>query len=219
MANIFGYPEKVNGADFTPLVKYDARAGRFTRIDRVQDQDGNFVSEPVDITAGFKCIMDLENIETGWMHFMAGQAPQMVLVRLGEPYPDQPSQDYKPGVRILVKLEKSCGGDVREITGNSKAFMASMEHLIPLYDSQKKNNAGKLPVVVVDRVIPVKSGKGAQSSTNYHPVFKISGWAARPADLVFVPRASTASHTTPVPQPPWVDQNAPADSAASDDFG
>ena len=37
----------ISGGDFLPIVKYDARAGRFFRVDR-DDETGE--REPVDIT-------------------------------------------------------------------------------------------------------------------------------------------------------------------------
>jgi len=55
------------------------------------------------------------------------------------------------------------------------------------YDRQKGANPGKLPVIVLDGMpMPVESGSGARRSTNYHPAFKIVGWAAR-GDFTFVP--------------------------------
>ena len=67
--NVFGFSTEMSGGgDFTPIVKYDSRAGRIFRVDRVQTNDG-FVSDPVDITQGFKAVFDFENIEVGWIDF------------------------------------------------------------------------------------------------------------------------------------------------------
>jgi hypothetical protein len=52
------------GGDFLPIVKYDARAGRIFRVDRLDR-----VNNPVDITRSFKAVIDLENIEVGWLDF------------------------------------------------------------------------------------------------------------------------------------------------------
>ena len=49
------------GGDFTPIVKYDARAGRMFRMDRIEN-NGNFANEAVDITQSFKAIVDFENM-------------------------------------------------------------------------------------------------------------------------------------------------------------
>ena len=50
MGSVFGFStESSGGGDFLPIVKYDARAGRFFRMDRV-DTGSGFESDPVDIT-------------------------------------------------------------------------------------------------------------------------------------------------------------------------
>ena len=92
----------------------------------------------------------------------------------------------------------------------------------------KAANPGKLPVLTVEKIVPVKTGSGARSSTNYHPTFKLSGWAPR-GDLVFVPKAkavdksahngsgaapSTGSQTVPPPN-----RMAPQPQNVDDDFG
>ena len=112
MANIFGFPEKTgSGGEFVPVLKYDAKAGRFFRVDRVQDADGNYTSDQVDITQIVKFIADFENIEVGNISFMAGQAPDFQLVRMGDAVPPSPSDGHKYGIRFMLKLAKDCGGD------------------------------------------------------------------------------------------------------------
>jgi len=237
--NIFGFSTAPStGADFTPIVKYDARAGRVFRVDRVQGVDG-FAGEQVDITAIFRAVFDLENVEVGWMLFAAGQAPSMALAPLadvtaGKAFPPEPSTLHKQGVRVLIKLAKACGGDkpVREIASVAKAFLGAMEQLYLTYlDEREKNKdaQGKyqLPVVSLLKTEPVTSGSGAQKSTNYRPTWKIDGWVPRPDDLIYMPApqasassaaagAAPTTGSTPVPPPP--DYSAPKHNLA-DDFG
>ena len=192
MPNIFGFPDKAgSNGEFVPVLEYDAKAGRFFRVDRVQDADGNFVSDQVDITQIVKMIADFENIEVGNINFVAGQAPDFRLVRMGEQVPAPPSDQYKYGVRFMVKVSKECGGTepVREIAGTSKAWLSAIEHIYPQYLAGKDANPGKLPVLIVEKITPIKSGSGARTSTNYHPTFKLSGWAPR-GDLTYVSKAA-----------------------------
>lgn len=187
-----------SGEEFMPIIKFDARAGRMFRVDRFQDSEG-WTNENVDITQNFKAVADFENIETGWLEFKPGAPPSMVMVRIAaispsNPRPPQPTPSHKDGVRFVMKLSKQCAGDkpVREIAGNSKAFLAAIEIVYAEYLRDRERNAGKLPVLVMDGSTPVKSGSGAQTSTNYQPNFRIDGWANRPADLpikVDAPRA------------------------------
>ena len=193
--DVFGFEVKSggNGGEFTPVLQYDARAGRFFRVDRV-DHGNGFESEKVDVTQGIKFIADFENVEVGYIRFIAGQAPDYHLVPIGNQLPPQPSPQHDNGIRFMLKLSKECGGDrpVREIMGTSKSWRGAIESIYQQYLAEKAKNPGKLPVLTVEKISPVKTGTGAQSSTNYHPVFKISGWSER-KDLVFEPKAVAPS--------------------------
>jgi hypothetical protein len=222
-ANVFGFStEPSTAADFTPIVKYDARAGRMFRVDRLDTGNG-FENNPVDITQGFKAIFDFENVEVGWLNFTPGAAPDLRLVAMGKQLPDRPSPTHKNGIRLLVKLTKACGGDkpVREIAGTSKAFLSGVEAVYAEYAKEKAKYPGQLPVLVLEKTTPVKSGSGERQSTNYHPTFRIDGWMPRPADLIHIrkeqaPPAATAPSTgsTAVPPP-----GAAASTADDNDFG
>ena len=221
--SIFGFSTETSngGGDFLPVLKYDARAGRFFRVDRVDTGNG-FASEQVDVTTGIKFVADFENIEVGWIVFTPGSAPDFRLVPIGTQLPDRPSPNHKNGLRFMLKLSKECGGDkpIREIAGTSKAFLSGIEAVYTAYLAEKGKNPGKLPVLTVDKITPVKTGTGAQSSTNYHPTFKISGWAER-KDLVFAPK-STAAQASPATAPSTgsTRAQAPAPSDMVDsDFG
>ena len=172
----------INGSSgpITPIIKYDSRAGRMQRIDRV---DG--VSTPVDITNDFKAVMDLENVEQGWIDFAPGRAPSFALSRIGTPLPKQPTPEHRQGVRIMLKL---ANGDVRELATAAKAALGGLDELHTAYEAGKAKNPGKLPVVVLKSTVPITTGSGAMKSTNYRPVFKIVDWAPRPADLVWSPK-------------------------------
>lgn len=176
--------------DITPIIKYDARAGRVFRIDRIEDQ-GNWVKEEHEITDKFSAIMDMENIEVGWFNFDTGGAPDFQLVPLGEDAGQRPSDKHREGFRIMLKLNKQIGGEepVREFSACAKAVIGGFDALHDQYLAGVKANAGKLPVVKIAKTQPITSGSGAKKSTNYAPVFEIIGWVARPADLVFKPKA------------------------------
>jgi hypothetical protein len=188
-----GFTYSSGGGDFVAILKYDARAGRFFRVDRVQE-NGNYVSNQVDVTSGFKAIFDFENLEVGYISFPVGSAPDFTLVPLGEPYPQRPSDKHLQGVRFMLKLSKDSAGtgeSIRECAATSAAFRSGIDELHDAYEAQKGANAGKLPIVALKTTVPVTSGQGAKKSTNYQPSFEIVGWAPRPDDLVFVPKART----------------------------
>jgi hypothetical protein len=175
------------------LVKYDARAGRMHRVDRV---DGANV--PTEITNGFAAIFDLENIEVGWARFNAGGAPEWAMVRLGQPKPPKPAPDFKQAFRMNIKLSPRIGGDVREFSSAAGCVIAALDKLHDQYAAAPERAQGKLPVVSISNTTMVVSGSGAQKSTNYAPNFVISQWQARPADLG---AASAPAPMTVVPPP------------------
>lgn len=219
------------GGDFTAIMKYDARAGRMFRDDRKQDASGAWVKDSVDVTSTFKAVFDFENIEVGYINFPQGSAPDFCMVSLGDPMPQRPSPSHNQGVRFMLKLSKDAAGDgvaIRELAGTSAAFRMGIDALHDAYEAGKSTNLGKLPIVALKTTLPITSGQGAKKSTNYQPVFEIVGWASRPEDLVFVPKARTvqlapAATTSTAPAtgstvaaPPPQKQ---AEMAGAEDFG
>jgi hypothetical protein len=205
------------GGDFLPIVKYDARAGRISRVDRENGE-----SIPTDITNNFKAVFDFENVEVGFIKFAAGMAPDFRLSRFYDrkPVPD-PKGDYKPGVRFVIKLAKECGGDIREIASNAGAFLDAAKKLHVEYEAGVKENAGKLPVIALDGVNAKTSGEGQKKSTNYVPVFKIVSWVKRPDDLVYVARGSSVASSSEEPSSPpsTGSTKVAAPAGGDDDFG
>lgn len=208
-----------SASDIIPIIKFDARAGRIFRRDYTGEGYDN-----IDITRAFKAVIDMENIEVGSIAFGTG-APLFAVAPLGKTPPAPPSPEHKTGARLMLKLGKDCGGDVREIASTAKAFLRGLDELHNAYLAGVIDNPGKLPVVVLADTIGITSGEGAKKSTNYQPVFEITGWVPRPADLVFVPRATALPASAP---PAAASTRAPATGSrpatpppapAADDFG
>jgi len=230
------------GGDFLAFVKYHAPAGRMFRVDRAQIIGTNtFENSEVDITGIFKAIFDFENLEVGWLKFAAGSAPSMVLVPHGSMFPPepQPPNSHKEGARMMIKLSKECADGqppIRELTGNAKSMMAGIDAVMEQYLKERAQHPSMLPVLVLEKTTPLKTGTGTTSSTNYQPVFRIVDWKPR-GDLVFVSKAgaalpplntaapvtantppSTGSTRAAPPQAAPVAQ-APKQTADADDFG
>ena len=204
--SIFGFSTEPTGGDFLGIIKYDARAARIFRIDRAVDG-----RVPIDITDTFAAVLDLENIETGWLNF-SGPQPDFKLVRMGEVLPVRPSENHKNGVRLMLKLHPSCAGQdkpIREFSTSAKAALSGIEKLYLDYQQSKPEN-GKLPIVQMQGSTPIRTGTGDRQSTNYVPKFVIVGWAGRPSDLVYVPRGSSGpSQNALPPTPPHPSANIP----------
>lgn len=222
----FGFNYESAAGDIIPVLKFDARAGRFFRVDR---SDG--VNNPVDITQSFKAVIDFENTEIGYINFPAGAAPEFRLVPIGSPLPENPGGKFRQGVRMMLKLGSECGGDIREIATTARSVRNAFDTCHTEYLHGVKENPGKLPVVELEKTIPITTqGRDERGNpvktTNYAPVFKIVSWVKRPADLVFVPKSSGSAPAAPVaaapvastpPQTGSTQVSAPA--SAEDDFG
>lgn len=186
------------GGDIKPFVKYDAKAGRLFRVDRNQLSDGTYASENVEITNTAQFVADLANIRVGWINYTA-QGPVRRLVVLGkDPMPERPQDKgadgkllFKQGFEIDILLNKEGGGGPARVLGSSAGcVIEAMDALHDAYSAAPEAKAGKLPVVKITGVVPVKSGQ----STNYKPTFAIVNWLDRPNGL---PLAADAPPTQP----------------------
>ena len=186
------------GGDFLPILKFDARAGRLSRMDR---DDNTGEQEPIDITDDFEAAIDFEHGETGWIWFQAGQAPDFVMVPIGEPLPPQPSKNHKQGVRLRFLLSsKAAGGKerLRELATTAKTALDGLSSASRAWEAGREANPGKVVVARLAGVRPVLSGGGGQKSTNYEPIFEIVKWVKTPAEFA-EPPTRAASPTAPQP--------------------
>ena len=201
----FGY--KVTNGDFLPICKFDARSGKFFKVERVQGAPAN----DIEVPPGTKFAVDFGGIEAGWCTFTS-QGP----VRHMQPYiegqatiaqpPDKDSEGksmFRPA--FYIKVVGNALDGVREWIGASAAVMNAMDDLYNLYAVAPEAASGQIPLVVIASTVAIKSGSGAKSSTNYAPVFSISGWVDRPDVLgprtVPAPAARVNGHAGYTPAP------------------
>lgn len=213
------------GGDRLPVLKYDARAGRFFLMDRVENA-GVWETVQTELpiaTATF--VIDFGSVEVGWFLFPKGAAPMMVTVPFGQPLPPQPAavgtttdertgkerpNNFKMGFRVKAAgkaLAGTVNGTVRELAANAGVTIEGLNDLHTAFEAAPEAAAGKVPVVKVAQVIPTKSGQ----STNYKPVFEIVTWADRPVDMLG-PRTVPPPAAKPVVTLP---PSAPAAGVAS----
>jgi hypothetical protein len=220
------------GGDIKPYCNYDAKAGRMFRVDRFQAADGTWATDKAEITNTVQFVADLANIRVGWVNYTT-QGPIRRFVTLGkEPLPPRPEGKnaegkpaFKQGFEIDIVLDKASGGGARIFGSAAGCVIEAMDALHDTYTGAAESKSGKLPVIKIADVTPVKSGQ----STNYKPTFAIVGWVARPTILsaqAAAPATQTAPSTgsTPVGAPPtrlppnsMVPQQAAADEMG--DFG
>lgn len=211
--------------EIQPYINYDAKAGRMFRVDRSQGGDGVWHTDKVEITNTVQMVMDLANIRVGWINYTT-QGPVRKLVVLGqEPIPPRPDDKnaegkpaFKQGFEVTLLLDKASGGGAPRVFGSAAGcVIEAMDALHDAYSSAPESKAGKLPIVKIASVQPVKSGQ----STNYKPTFAIVNWIDRPPALsggvpsVAAPSSAPSTGSTVVP-PPAPQQTA---MAGANDFG
>lgn len=216
------------GGDIKPYVNYDAKAGRMFRVDRNQQGDGTYATDKVEITSTVQFVADLANIRVGWVNYTS-QGPIRRFVTLGKeaipPRPDDKGADGKPafkqGFEIDLLLDKNSGGGAPRVFGSAAGcVIEAMDALHDAYTAAPESKAGKLPIVKIAGVQPIKSGQ----STNYKPTFAIVNWIDRPATLCSKEEAglsqrNVAPSTAPATGSTQV--SAPQQTATADanDFG
>lgn len=215
-----------SGADIRPYVTYDAKAGRMFRADRTQSADGMYQTEKTEITNIAQFVVDLANIRVGWINYTS-QGPVRKLVVLGkEPIPARPTDvnsegkpAFKQGFEVDVLLNKDAGGGPARILGSAAGcVIEAMDELHDAYTTAPESKTGKLPVVKIATVTPVKSGQ----STNYKPTFQIVSWVDRPTAMQGEQAAAPAQATPPSTGSTTVlppSNAAPQPAASASDFG
>lgn len=176
----FGY--KVTNGEFLPICKFDARSGKFFKVEKQPGQQAN----DIELPPGTKFAVDFGTLEAGWCTFTA-QGP----LRHMKPYidgqetiaqpPDKDSEGkmiYRPA--FYVKLAGNALDGVREWIGASAAVMNAMDDLYNQVIRAPEMVSGQIPIISIPTTVAIKSGTGARSSTNYAPVFKLEGWTQRP---------------------------------------
>lgn len=191
-----------SSGDFTPWIKYNAKAGRWY----IKGENGDVeVSNP-------EFVADFANIKTGWFYYAAGQAPERVLdpsLSQRAPKPDRTFVDnqgktkdcFKRGF-VLNCFAKSLGGVV-ELSSTADAISQVIGQLYSSISENEEFKAGKVPVLKVTGANPVTGKHG----TNYAPAMTVSKYIDRPADLNMDAKA-----TAPKPSA----QPTPAASAVSE---
>jgi hypothetical protein len=192
--------KRKSGGNYLPMLKYDARVGTLFLQDRVYE-NGQWETEARDVTDKFRAAFDVGNLQRGWIKFPKGAAPETKLAKIGEDYGDPPDDKFQEGIRVLVKMDASLGGDVRELMSTAAALWNAMDALHDAYLAGAADHPGALPVVDLADRVETKTTAG----TSVTPVFKVVGWIPRPPDL------SVAETTRPAPK-------AKANGPAGDDM-
>jgi hypothetical protein len=165
----------VSDGDFTPYIKYNAKAGRWY----VKPEGATEEVEVVNPALAF----DMANIKTGWIYYPegGGAPPEKVWdPTLSQQAPKPPGmKKFRRGFEVMVVGADNVPGvgvlGLREFGSTAGVVIGSILKMYDLYEIGAKENADKVPVFRCAQVAPVDSKYG----TNYEPVFSLLGWAER----------------------------------------
>ena len=201
--------------EFLPTVRFNAREGIFSRVDRTLDSLGNYANALTDITAALSeqgVLIDVANIEIGWMRFEGGVDIATQHHSLGLPGP-QPSALHKEGVKLELWLPQDIaeGAPLREWTHTSKAVINSVNDLHTAWEAAvaaDNIDDSQVPHVTVS-IEAVKTKHG----TFRKPVLTLKQFVPRPIDWTIKP-------VIPATAPQMADAGAFGSAApAASDFG
>jgi hypothetical protein len=146
----------------------------------------------------------MDNLQTGWFLFAAGQAPSKVMDASLTQMSANPGDGYKRGFQLNLYSDKNLSG-LREFSSTAGVVIEAMNTLYDQWEANKASNAGKLPVVKCAGVTPITGKHG----TSYRPDLQVVAWADRPAQLVApsapaaaAPAASAPTYTPAAHTPP-----------------
>ena len=179
MALGFSTETSSSGSKFLPVVKFDAKAGEFIAVNRTPGESaGTWDKEEVEISLPTKVVMDMAELEVGWISFVPTYS--CVMVKAGEKLPPQPSADHKHSVRVKLFFKDH---GLRELTPTSKTVLRALDQLHDQYLAGADKNAGKMPVVTIHGT-ETKKVSTPQGELRFKiPKWEITGWTDTPAGM------------------------------------
>jgi len=166
------------GGNFTPIVKWDAKAGDFIVRHREQTAAGEWENDDVDVQMPVKLIADLENVEVGWVAYVP--TPSFVMTKIGGAMPAKPTEDHKMGFRVRLYNDEL---GLRELSSAAKTVVRALDELHDQYVAEAPANEGKLPVVEIKGGKKIKVNTPGGELSFKVPDWSIVGWTDRPKQM------------------------------------
>lgn len=161
--------------DFTPYLKYNAKAGRF------YVRPMNATSD-IEVKAP-RLAFDLANIRTGWIYYPegGGAPPEKVWDPSLSQMAARPAgpKKFKRGFEVMVVGADEIPGvgklGLREFGSTAGVVIGAILKMYDIYEAGATANPGKVPFFRCDDVAGIEGKYG----TNYEPVFTLIGWVDR----------------------------------------
>jgi hypothetical protein len=163
----------VGDGEFTPYLKYNAKAGRFY----VKGVDGGPEVEVEKPRLAF----DMANIKTGWIYYQEGGGPEKVWDISPTEVAPRPAgpRKFKRGFEVMVVGADNLAGvgklGLREFSSTAGNVISAILQMHAAYEQGVASNPGKVPFYVCTGVKPINGAYGV----NYEPLFQLHSWIDR----------------------------------------
>lgn len=152
-----------------PYVKFNAKADKWF----VKGETG-------DVEIGWPTfVADFDNIATGWLRFVEGQAPERVIDPAHDQSAPNPGQGFKRGFVLAVYSQNNFGGVV-ELSSASLHVCNAIRETYGAFEEQREAHPGQVPVITCTGSESMRDRYGV----NYKPILELSKWIDRPAELL-----------------------------------
>ncbi len=158
------------GGDFTPYIKYNAKAGRWF----VRAENGD-----VEVPSP-RFVMDFEKIKLGWICFPQSGAPISIWDVQGVRAP-RPEGKYKDGFEVMVygaERLPALGNEPlgwRQWMSNSIAAKSGISAAYSAFELEQAANPNKVPVFQHTGIIVMHTDFG----DNYEPTLALESWVEK----------------------------------------
>lgn len=123
-------------------------------------------------------ILDIENIQMGWLMLATGARDWIPFQNVNEPTP-KPSDEYKQGFSVRCYSKKLFGDEpLREFCASGAGVMVFIQRLYN--ECEAEFGKGKVPAVKILKTPSEKMGKGTTRKVKY----EIVKWVDRPAEML-----------------------------------
>src|SRR3990170_4891449 len=150
-------PLTTNDGEFTPYLKYNAKAGRFYARPPGGQEDIEIVNP--------RLAFDMAHVKTGWLFYQEGVGPEKVWDTGGTmgPRPAGP-QKWKRGFEVMVFGADQIPGlgalGLREFSSTASNVIGRFLLMYEDYEKGMAANPGKVPYYACSRAIPIQGSYG-----------------------------------------------------------
>lgn len=164
----------ISDGDFTPYIKYNAKAGRWY----VKPEGATEEVEIQNPAIAF----DMAHIRTGWLFYAEGSGPEKTWdpsATQMAPRPPGPRK-FKRGFEVMVYSNALVPGTqskigMREFSSTAANVIGAILRMHGEYEAGMATNKGKVPVFACKGVKPITGAYGV----NYEPQFTLVQWVER----------------------------------------